>query len=118
MSENLDVAKEFFDACETGKGWETCQSYCHADATFSAQTTALADMTTIEAYCDWMKGLLTTIPDGHYELKFFAADDERNSVAVVAVFHGTQTGRGGPCLQPGKLWLQTTSITWSLTAVR
>jgi hypothetical protein len=43
-----------------------------------------------------MKGLLTPIPDGHYELKFFAADDADKSVAAVAVFHGTQTGPGGP----------------------
>lgn len=43
-----------------------------------------------------MKGLLTPIPDGRYELKFFAADDEDKSVAAVAVFHGTQTGPGGP----------------------
>ena len=43
-----------------------------------------------------MKGLLTPIPDGHYELKFFAADEASNSVAAVAVFHGTQTGPGGP----------------------
>jgi len=31
------TAKQFFDACETGKGWEGCKSYCTADATFSAQ---------------------------------------------------------------------------------
>ena len=43
-----------------------------------------------------MKNLFTPIPDGHYELKFFAADDARNSVAAVAVFHGTQTGTSGP----------------------
>ena len=43
-----------------------------------------------------MKGLLTPIPDGHYELKFFAADDADESVAAIAVFHGTQTGDGGP----------------------
>ena len=43
-----------------------------------------------------MKGLLTPIPDGHYELKFFAADEERGCVSAFAVFHGTQTGPGGP----------------------
>ena len=43
-----------------------------------------------------MKNLLTPIPDGHYELKFFAADEADRSVAAFAVFHGTQTGPGGP----------------------
>lgn len=96
MSNNLETAKQFFDACETGKGWEGCQAYCDSDATFASQTGALADISTLEGYCEWMKGLLTPVPDGHYELKFFAADDSNNSVAAFAVFHGTQTGEGGP----------------------
>lgn len=96
MSKILEPAKQFFDACETGKGWATCSSFCTPDATFSSQTTALAEISTLEDYCEWMKGLLTPIPDGHYELKFFAADDDDASVAAFAVFHGTQTGEGGP----------------------
>ena len=92
----LGQAELFFDACDTGKGWQGCREYCHPEATFSAQTTVLADINTIQAYSDWMQGLLTPIPDGHYELKFIAADEERDSVAVFAVFHGTQTGPGGP----------------------
>ena len=102
MSSNLESAKQFFDACETGKGWESCQAYCHADATFSSQTTALAEISTLEGYCEWMKNLFTPVPDGRYELKFFAEDEERNSVAAVAVFHGTQTGPGGPVPPTGK----------------
>ena len=96
MSDRLGIAEQFFKACETGKGWENCKNYCHPEATFSSQTTALAEITTLEAYTDWMKGLFTPIPDGRYELKFIAADDARNSVAAFAVFHGTQTGEGGP----------------------
>jgi hypothetical protein len=49
-----------------------------------------------------MKNLLTPIPDGRYELKFFAEDEERNCVAAFAVFHGTQTGQGGPGEPTGK----------------
>ncbi|MBM3224561.1 MAG: nuclear transport factor 2 family protein [Candidatus Tectomicrobia bacterium] len=102
MSTLLVPAKQFFDACESGKGWEGCQAYCHPGATFSAQTGALASISTLEGYCDWMKSLFTPIPDGHYELKFFAADEERNSVAAFAVFHGTHTGPGGPVPATGK----------------
>ena len=47
MSSMGDTAAKFFDACETGGGWEACQGYCHADATFSAQAGALADVGTL-----------------------------------------------------------------------
>lgn len=30
------TAREFFEACETGKGWDGCRGYCTDDATFSA----------------------------------------------------------------------------------
>jgi predicted ester cyclase len=96
MSDILDTAKSFFEACETGKGWDACKAYCHPDATFSSQTNALSDFSTLEGYCEWMKNLFTPIPDGRYELKFFAADDVDESVTAVAIFHGTQTGPGGP----------------------
>lgn len=102
MSNITEQAKLFFEACETGKGWEGCQQYCHPDASFSAQTGALAEIKTLEAYTDWMKGLFTPIPDGRYELKFFGTDEERNCVAAFAVFHGTQTGPGGPDEPTGK----------------
>ena len=101
MSEILHPAKSFFEACETGKGWDACRTYCHPDATFSSQTNALSDISTLEGYCEWMKDLFTPIPDGHYELKFFAADDADESVTAVAVFHGTQTGPGGPVAPTG-----------------
>ena len=96
MSRVLEQAKSFFEACETGKGWESCKAYCHPEATFSAQADALSDIKTVEGYTEWTKNLLTPIPDGRYELKFMAADEERNCVAAFAVFHGTQTGPGGP----------------------
>ena len=92
-------ARAFFDACETGKGWETCKHWCHDGATFSAQADALADVTTLEGYTEWMKGLLTPLPDGRYELKAFAVDEERGNVTAAAVFHGTHTvdaGNGAP----------------------
>ena len=92
----LESAREFFDACETGQGWAVCSAYCHPDASFTSQAAALAEVSTLEGYCEWTKNILTPIPDGHYELKCFAADEARNSVAAVSVFHGTQTGPGGP----------------------
>ena len=99
---NLDVARAFFEACETGKGWDTCQQFCTADATFSAQAEALEGVDTLEKYTDWMKGLLTILPDGEYEVKSFAADPERTNVIAYGVFSGTHTGEGGPVPPTGK----------------
>ena len=96
MGSMRDTAQQFFDACETGKGWEGCRAYCHEDATFSAQAGALEGVVTLQAYTDWMKGLLKPVPDGHYELRSFAVDDERGNVAAYGVFRGTHTGEGGP----------------------
>ena len=90
------IAKQFFDACETGKGWEGCKAYCKPDATFAAQSEPIADVKTLEAYTDWMKGLLTVLPDGSYAVKSFAVDAERRNVCAFGVFSGTHTGSGGP----------------------
>ena len=91
-----DTAMSFFDACETGKGWAECAQYCASDASFSCQSQVLADTHTLEAYAEWMKGLLVPLPDGRYELKGFALDAERDVVLAFAVFHGTHTADGGP----------------------
>ena len=66
------------------------------------QSEPLAEVKTLQAYADWMKGLLGPIPDGHYDLKAFAMDAERGTVVAAAVFHGTQTGAGGPVAPTGK----------------
>jgi predicted ester cyclase len=57
---------------------------------------------TLEEYADWMKGLLTFIPNGRYVVKSFATDDDRNSVCAYGVFSGTHSGQGGPCPPTGK----------------
>jgi len=92
----INDAMAFFDACETGKGWAHCMQYCASDASFSCQSDALADIHTLELYVEWAKNLLTPIPDGRYEMKGFAVDEERGIALGFAVFHGTQTGEGGP----------------------
>jgi predicted ester cyclase len=98
----LEVARDFFDACDTGKGWEVCQQYCTPDATFSAQAEPLADVHTLQQYADWMTGLVALLPDGRYAVKAFAADKERNNVIAYGVFSGTHTGEGGPVPPTGK----------------
>jgi predicted ester cyclase len=90
----LDTAKQFFEACETGEGWTGCEAFCHEGATFRCQADALAEITTLEAYSEWMKGLQGPVPDSRYELLAFAADEARNTVVAAAVFRGTNTGPG------------------------
>jgi predicted ester cyclase len=97
-----DTAGAFFDACDTGGGWEACSAYCHADAGFSAQAEPLADVHTVKDYAEWMKALLGFVPDGRYELKSLATDHERNNVSAYAIFSGTHTGEGGPMPPTGK----------------
>ena len=102
MASITGVAKEFFAACETGKGWDVCKVYCKPNATFSAQAEPLADILNLQQYTDWMKGLMSILPDGKYEVKSFAMDDERKNVCAYGVFSGTHTGQGGPCPPTGK----------------
>ncbi len=96
------VAEAFFDACETGKGWANCGEYCTPNATFSSQAEPLLDVRTLAEYTNWMKGILSVLPDANYEVKSFATDSPRNNVAAYAVFHGTHTGQGGPVSPTGR----------------
>jgi steroid delta-isomerase-like uncharacterized protein len=97
-----DTATAFFEACETGRGWEGCSAYCTADASFEAQSEPLAELTTLKDYTEWMKAMMTVLPDAHYEIRSFATDNERQNVSAYGVFSGTHTGEGGPVPPTGK----------------
>ena len=101
MSSITESAQAFFAACETGQGWGACRAYCTPDATFAAQAEPLLDVKTLQQYTDWMKGLMTVLTDGRYEIKSFATDVERNNVCAYGVFTGTHLA-GGPCPPTGK----------------
>lgn len=96
MPSITEIARQFFEACEAGKGWAACQPYCKPDATFAAQAEPLLETRTLQQYCDWMSGIVTVLPDARYDLKSFATDEQRQNVCAYAVFHGTHTGPGGP----------------------
>jgi hypothetical protein len=101
MADITKIAAAFFEACETGKGWEGCAAYCTPDASFTAQAEPLAEVKTLQQYTEWMKGLLTVLTDGHYVVKSFATDAERNNVTAYGVFIGTHLA-GGPMPPTGK----------------
>jgi len=102
MASITSVAEAFFEACETGKGWDGCSAYCTPDATFSAQAEPLLEIKTLAQYTDWMKAIMAILPDGRYEVKSFATDAARHNVAAYGVFHGTHTGAGGPVPPTGR----------------
>ncbi len=102
MGVSKDAAMAFYDACESGKGWAGCAEFCHPDAGFSAQAGALAEMNSLEAYCDWMAGVVTIMPDAGYDLKAAGADEEKGRVTIYGVFTGTHTAEGGPVPPTGK----------------
>ena len=102
MSEMNETAAAFFDACETGQGWDGCAQYCTPDASFAAQSEAIGDITDLRSYAEWMKATLTILEDGSYDLKSWAVDEEHSSVLAYAVFNATHTGEGGPVPPTGK----------------
>ena len=97
-----DVAFAFLDACETGKGWSQCAQFCHDNATFRGQSGALADISTVADYAEWMKAMFGPLPDANYELLFFGMDEKRGAACAAAVFHASHSGEGGPVPATGK----------------
>jgi steroid delta-isomerase-like uncharacterized protein len=102
MTQITKIAEDFFEACETGKGWAACSAYCTPGASFSAQASPLRDVKTLEEYTEWMKRIMTPFPNARYEVKSFATDETRKNVSAFAVFHATHTGEGGPVPPTGK----------------
>ncbi len=97
-----ETARRFFDACESGKGWESCREFCRENATFSAQADALTGIDTIRGYADWMQGLYAFAPNANYEIRAFAADEDRHNVTGYGIFRATHTHEGGPLPPTGR----------------
>ena len=92
-----DIAKQFFEACETPLGWAGCAPFVADGAAFTAQSEPLVDVTTVEAYCEWMKGFGTvTAPGARYELHASAFDEATQQAMFFATYHARHTGEGGP----------------------
>ena len=116
MSSIKETAEQFFDACETGKGWDACQTYCHEGATFSSQTGALEGVETVQGHTEWMKGLFTPVPDGSYEVRSFAVDDARRTWPPTPSSGVRTPARVDRCRRRERRWRRTTSTSWISTA--
>lgn len=99
----FNTATAFFHACESLKGWEGCSQYVADNAVFSAQSEPLTDISTVEGYCEWMKGLGEGPLVGcSYELVSSSFDKENNTALFFGEFTGKHTGEGGPVAATGK----------------
>ena len=93
----FENAKNFFEACETPLGWDGCKEFVAEGATFTAQSEPIADIDTIEGYCDWMKAFGTVTAAGAtYELHASAWDDSTRTALFFATYNATHVGDGGP----------------------
>jgi hypothetical protein len=97
------TASAFFHACESLKGWEGCQEYVADGATFESQCEPLTDISTVEAYCEWMAGLGSGPLAGcSYEINASSYDESTRTAMFFGTFTGTHNGEGGPVPPTGK----------------
>ena len=98
----FDNATKFFHACDSLKGWEGCSPYVAPDASFEAQAEPLADVSTVEAYAEWMVGLGSVLEGCSYELHTSSYDEAGKTAVFFATFTGSHLGEGGPVPPTGK----------------
>lgn len=99
----FETARRFFEACEAPAGWAGCRDYVAEGARFTAQSEPIADIDTVEGYCEWMRAFGTiTAPGASYTLHTAAWDAERNTATFFATYHATHTGDGGPVSPTGR----------------
>ena len=77
----FETATKFFHAGESLVGWDGCKGYVADGASFTGQCEPLADVTTVEGYCEWMKGLgLGPIKGCTYEINGSSYDEDPRRV--------------------------------------
>jgi hypothetical protein len=93
----FESAKKFFEACEAPLGWESCKDYVEDGAALIAQSEPLVDITTVQAYCEWMYGFGTVTAAGAtYTLNASCYDESTRTALFFATYHATHVGEGGP----------------------
>lgn len=93
----FDNAAQFFHACESAQGWAGCKQYVAANASFTSQAAPLAEIDTVEAYCEWMADFgNNVVPGCSYDLHASAYDETNRTAIFFATFTGTHTGDAGP----------------------
>ena len=87
--DNLQTARNFFEQCDYGKGWDACKAYCQQDATFETEAETLSAINTLDTYCDWMTNAIDMFDDNvEIEIKAEAYDRQRDIVLIYAEISG------------------------------
>ena len=87
--DNLTTAGAFFEACDYGKGWSGCRSYCHDNASFETAAETLAEIDTLDTYCDWMVEALAMFDETvEVEVKSEAYDVKKDIALIYAEIRG------------------------------
>lgn len=99
----MDIATQFFHACEGLEGAAGCKALVADGARFEAQSEPIADVTTVLDYCDWMQGIGQGPLKGCGYKVLNASFDEATSTALFfGVFSATHNSEGGPIPPTGK----------------
>ena len=96
-------AMAFFEACETGKGWDTCKSYCTPTASFSGQADALASVRETGVL-----GCPTVITS----LKVSPWTRHTGTLSPPQYFTAPTPNRWETQLRPAKRWQRITPMSW------
>lgn len=92
----FENATRFFDNCESMRGWEACKDLVADNAEFYCQAQALAEITAVKDYVDWMNGFSAIAPDTHYKMNASAYDESTRTALFFATTTATHTGDAGP----------------------
>ena len=108
----LENAKRFIEAREASSGWAGWKEYVEDGAPFVAQSEKLTEVTTVEAYCEWMAGFgKVTAPGSSYTLHAACYDEDNRAAVFFATCHDTHTGEGGPVPPTTKRLTRITSTS-------
>lgn len=100
---DFEIARAFFDACETPLGWAGCREFVNGDGEFMAQSEPVANLRTIREYSDWLHGFGTGPARGaRYTLHASAFDAANTTALFFATYHATHSGEGGPVPPTGR----------------
>lgn len=93
----FEKATKFFETLEGLKGWKPCKEYVTDGASFTCQSGALADVKTVEGYCEWVTGFgKVTVPGATYDLHTTSWDEDSKTAMFFATYNAKHTGEGGP----------------------
>ena len=93
----FENATKFFVACEAPEGWAGCKHYVAEGASFRAQSEPLAEIKTVEGYCDWMAAIGTvTLAGARYELHSSSYDEATRTAVFFATYHAYTPAKAAP----------------------